>query len=79
MFVLCLEVCEVVLVLCVLLCFFVLSQLSIVVVFHRLTLAFVRRLLVGCEDLPSLTDRLGNLCEAEIFAFQVLSHFYTAC
>ena len=79
MFVLCLEVGEVVLVLGVLLRLLILSQLSIVVVFHRLTPAFVRRLLVGCEDLPSLTDCLCNLCEAEVFAFQVLSNFCNFC
>jgi hypothetical protein len=68
MFVLCLEVDEVILVLQVLLRLLVLSQLSIVVVFHRLTPAFVRRLLVGCEDLPSLTDCLCDFCEAKVFA-----------
>ena len=75
MFVLCLEVGEVVLVLGVLLRLLILSQLSIVVVFHCLTPAFVRRLLVGCEDLPSLADCLCNFCEAEVFALQVLSDF----
>jgi hypothetical protein len=75
MFVLCLEVGEVVLVQGVLLRLLILSQLGIVVVFHRLAPAFVRRLLVRCEDLPSLTDCLGDFCEAEIFALQVLSDF----
>jgi len=68
MFVLCLEVDEVVLVLQVLLRLLILSQLSIVVIFHRLTPALVRRLLVGYEDLPSLTDCLGDFCEAKILA-----------
>ena len=75
MFVLCLEVYEVVLVLQVLLRLLILSQLSIVVVFHRLTPAFIRRLLVGCEDLPSLADCLSDFCEAKIFALEVLSNF----
>jgi len=79
MFVLCLEVDEVVLVLCVLLCLLILSQLSIVVVFHGLTPAFVRRLLVGCEDLPSLTNCLGNFCEAKVLALQVFSDFCVDC
>jgi hypothetical protein len=79
MFVLCLEVGEVVLVQGVLLRLLILSQLSIVVVFHCLTPAFVRCLLVGCEDLPSLADCLGNFCEAEVFALQVLSDFCNDC
>jgi hypothetical protein len=79
MFVLCLEVDEVVLVLQVLLRLLILSQLSIVVVLHRLASAFVRRLLVGCEDLPSLTDCLGDFCEAKILALEMLSDFCIAC
>jgi hypothetical protein len=79
MFMLCLEVDKVVLVLQVLLRLLILCQLGIVVVFHRLTPAFVRRLLVGCEDLPSLTDCLCDFCEAKIFALQVLSDFCNEC
>jgi hypothetical protein len=79
MFVLCLEVDEVVLVLQVLLRLLILSQLSIVVVLHRLASTFVRRLLVGCEDLPSLTDCLGDFSEAKILALEMLSDFCIAC
>lgn len=46
----------------------VLGQLGIVMVFHSLASAFVRRLVIRREDLPSLADGFGNLGEAELFA-----------
>jgi len=53
----------------------ILGQLGVVMIFHCLTFALVRRLVVGGEYLPSLADRLGNLGEAQVFSFEMLSYF----
>jgi len=73
-FVLGFEVFEVTLVMRIVLCLLILRQLGVVVIFHCLTFALVRRLVVGSEYLPSLADRLGNLGEAQVFSFEMLSY-----
>ena len=78
-FVLGLEIFEIVLIIRIILSLLVLSQLGVVTVFHCLASALVRCLVVGCEYLPSLADRLGNFSEAEVLSFEVLSHFCEGC
>ena len=74
-----LEVFEVALVICVISRLLVLGQLGIITVFHCLASALVRRLVIGSEYLPSLTDRLGDFCEAQILSFEMLSYFCKVC
>ena len=78
-FVLGLEIFEIVLIIRVILSLLVLSQLGVVTVFHCLASALVRCLVVGCEYLPSLADRLSNFSEAKVLSFEVLSDFCEVC
>jgi len=77
-FMLSFEVFEIVLVMRIIFRLLVLSQFGVVTVFHCLASALVSCLVVGCEYLPSLADRFGNLGKAQVFSFEMLSYFYNA-
>lgn len=78
-FVFSLEICKVSLIVGIFSRLLILGKLSVVVVLHGLTSALKSRFLIRWENLPFLTDSLGDLSEAVVLAFQAPSHFCDCC